>query len=693
MTVKRLSARAALALATCVLTSAALASQAQLPPDPPKLDAQGRIAFVGIKDIEEFKALPDYHEPDWVTANFVAKGKLPPVKERLPDEPLVLKSASAPNGIGVYGDVLRHVIAGRPEGWNFSAGQSQGGGGIDIGLSECLTRTGPLYQVRAAEAEPLPNLAKSWEWSTDGHQLTMHLIKGAKWSDGVPFNADDVLFHWEDIIHDKNVAAPGGASPATFGEKTSLQKFDDNTVVWTFEDAFPKRYLYAMAFGSFCPGPAHLLKPQHPKYSKNSYEQFKAAFPANYMNFAVMGAWVPVEHRPNDIVVLRRNPYYWKVDDKGNQLPYLDEVQYKLSTTADREAQAIAGTGDLASLDQVEGFADAAKRAAQADAPARLEFGPRIFGYSLFLNFSANGWGEPDERAKAVREINRNDHFRKALTMALNRAKLGEAVVKGPFTAIYPGGLYAGTNVYDKASTTYYPFDLAGAAAELEKAGLTDTDGSGYVNFPKTLLGGRKVEIGLLTDTDDPADKRLADAVVAAMDALGIKVTASAADAKRRDALSDAGKFDWMIHRNPPELVTPAQNALLLAPTGPKTSLFHRAGTDGSVDLLPFEKDLVDVANKAAVTGDAKQRAELMKQYQKIYTANVYGIGLTQYPGGLIVNKRFANIPPGAPVFLSNWGEDTLVRERIYVPKDKQRIYELHPATLPGAPGSSGPVQ
>ncbi len=47
-----------------------------------------------------------------------------------------------------------------------------------------------------------------------------------------------------------------------------------------------------------------------------------------------MGAWVPVDYRPDDIIVLRRNPFYWKVDEKGNQLPYLDEIHYKLSTWA-----------------------------------------------------------------------------------------------------------------------------------------------------------------------------------------------------------------------------------------------------------------------------------------------------------------------------------------------------------------------
>ncbi len=73
---------------------------------------------------------------------------------------MVYKTGNMKDGVGVYGDVMRHVIGGRPEGWNYWAGQTQGWGGIDIGLQECLTRTGPLFQVKAEELAPLPNVAK-----------------------------------------------------------------------------------------------------------------------------------------------------------------------------------------------------------------------------------------------------------------------------------------------------------------------------------------------------------------------------------------------------------------------------------------------------------------------------------------------------------------------------------------------------
>ena len=687
----------ALGGASLLLGVSLVATQAQMaepttPPDPPVFEAQGFPTFVGIADIYEYKALSEYKEPDFVKA-FVDAGKLPPVAERLPKEPLVFKAANMPDGIGVYGDVMRHVIGGRPEGWNYIGGQSQGWGGIDIGMSECLTRSGPLFEVRAEELEPMPNLAKSWEWSEDGHELTMHLIEGAKWSDGDPFDSEDVMFYWEDSVLDPNVSPVNPAPPEIFGDGTTLEALDAYTIKWTFKEVRPTQYLYAMAYGTFCPGPSHILKPQHPKYNAdNTYDEFKNAFPPEYMNIPVMGAWVPVEYRADDIIVMRRNAYYWKVDEQGNQLPYLNEMHYRLSTWADRDVQAVAGSGDFSNLEQAESYVEALKRSADPNAPARLAFGARTIGYSLFPNLSANGWGEPDERQQAIRELNRNEDFRKAITYAIDRQRLGEALVKGPFTAIYPGGLYAGTTYYDKASTVSYPYSLESAKELLKKAGLEDTDGNGVLNFPAGTAGGADVEITILANADYQTDKNLAEGVVAMLEPLGIRAIPNILTGTQRDDTQQSGKFDWMIERNTSALITIVQNTSELAPVGAHTSRFHQAGTDGTVDLLSYEQEMVDVVNQFIATDDATKRADLMKQYQRLYTENVNAIGLTQYPGALIINKRFANIPAGAPIFMFNWAEDNIIRERVFVPADKQQGYELHPNTLPGAPGSAGPV-
>jgi peptide/nickel transport system substrate-binding protein len=198
-------------------------------------------------------------------------------------------------------------------------------------------------------------------------------------------------------------------------------------------------------------------------------------------------------------------------------------MHHKLSTWADRDVQAVAGSGDFSNLEQPESFVESLKRAAQADAPARLEFGPRIIAYSLLFKLSANGWGEPDERGPALRQLARDEHFRKAVTEAIDRRKLGESLVKGPFTTIYPGGLLSGASFCDKASTVYYPYDLTEAKQELAKAGVVDASGKGGVNFRKGLANGDKIAVTLLTNAGYQTAKTLAEGVPTAMQALGIR--------------------------------------------------------------------------------------------------------------------------------------------------------------------------
>ena len=126
-----------------------------------------------------------------------------------------------------------------------------------------------------------------------------------------------------------------------------------------------------------------------------------------------------------------------------------------------------------------------------------------------------------------------------------------------------------------------------------------------------------------------------------------------------------------------------------LALTGPATATWQYANAKGELDLLPYEQKLVDDITAFNSTQDAATCADAMKDYQKTFTENVNAVGLTAYPGALIINKHFANIPLGAPLFMYNWTEANIIRERVFMPADKQIGAEPHPGKLAAKLGES----
>ncbi len=157
-----------------------------------------------------------------------------------------------------------------------------------------------------------------------------------------------------------------------------------------------------------------------------------------------------VEYKTDEIMVLRRNPYYWKVDEAGKQLPYLDEVQFEKGTEGvGRTLSTMAGSGDHSNLENPGVFIETLKRADEEDAHFYVEWGPETLAFSLHLNQSAT-LGVKDERDAALRELFRDVDFRRALSQAIDRDGMAQAVVRGPFLRAWPGGLYPGSPYFSR---------------------------------------------------------------------------------------------------------------------------------------------------------------------------------------------------------------------------------------------------
>ena len=655
-------------------------------PAPPELDLGGTTAEpVAIDQIMTYKALPEYKEPEWVTA-LVDEGKLPPVAERLPTEPKVILASGMVDGIGVYGDVWRDFSACPTAGWNNGAGVTSGWFGIES-MSfnyQSLVKTGPLYRINQ-DVEPIPNLAKSWEWSEDGKQLTMHLIEGAKWSDGDPFDAEDVIFTWEDLINDPQVVrfGPKGEGWNTDDQPTTLEMVDQYTIKFTFAASKPLEKYYIMDEGDFNISPSHILKPLHPKYnSEMDYKEFADALPPDLLPAVTMGPWVPVEYKTDELLIMRRNPYFWTVDEEGHQLPYIDEAVYKKGPTgAGRTECTIAGGCDHTNVENPSSeYLTSLQAAAEPDSQFKMNWGPEDLAFNLELNQSETA-GLKDDRDTAVRALFREDKFRQAVSHALDRDGIAQSIFRGPLLRAFPGGLFPGSPEFDPASVVYYGFDVEKAKALLAELGLTDTNGNGILNFPADGPGaGQDLVFGLNSNEDQAEGKIVADQIVVMLNAVGIKINARPFNSQTMTDLNESGEWDMRITR-PDTYLLPFTQCNNLGPVTPQTPGWNRQGAGERV-LRDWEQEIADKAAAYCAERDPAARKQLINEWNYLWTYHNYSIGTVIGRKGLALAKRFKNVPGGIPARLYQWVEDAIMSEIIWTPVEEHKE-QVRPNVIP----------
>lgn len=642
----------------------------------------------GLEQILKYARLPSYSQSP-VLDSLVSSGKLPPLEERLPEEPQVMMTAAMSDGPGVYGGVWRDVYAAPTEGWNWGAGQSQGYFGVNSIVQEPLVRSAPIYR-RADAPDPLPNLARSWEWSADGLTLTMHLIRGARWSDGHPFTTADVMFTWHDLILDPKVRHRASRSTWQIdGKDVALEKVDDYTLRWTFPVPRPMHLLFAMDEADFSVSPAHVLRHRHPRYDKNAdYVGFENCLPPQSLPPVTMGPWVPVHYKTDELLVFRRNPYYWKVDEGGRQLPYLEEVVFERANDGiQRTYRTLAGSADHTNVENPSSFVEVTKRLTDPRAHFEVKWGPETLGFSLTVNLSAN-LGIRSERDLELRRLFRDLRFRRALSQAFDRRGLCDVLVRGPFLRPWPGGLFPGSPYFELASVVHYPHSPNTSRRLLAEIGFRDTDGDGIVNWTEGKLAGQNLVL-LMFSAQNNASVTLSEALVPLMRQIGIQINLRRMEGTGMQSAVDSGRWELMVTRNGQCFAVPFTRANELAAITRQTPFWHREGNQPR-DMQPFEKELVDIVNSFRAEPSVAARRRLMSRYNRIYTENIYSIGMVIGRYGLALAKRFRNTPDGAPVFLYQWTWDNVQPEQMWV-GPAERIDQIMPGVVPLYAG--GPSQ
>lgn len=392
----------------------------------------------------------------------VAAGELPPVEERLPEDPSVLEPLEE---IGQYGGRLVYVPPGRLR---------------DV-------RNHGLFRRSSDGAKILPDIAEGYQYSEDDKTLTIYLRKGMKWSDGVLFTVDDILFWWEDIMLNEELSPTGpGKEWKPGGKVAEFEKVDDWTLRIHFAAPNPglmadKSHPYGMAQAHFF-NPKHYLKKWHIDYNSEAnelakeegYEYWWQALSYHQgkwethkrIGLPTLSTWIVTEITPS-YMMAERNPYFWQVDTAGNQLPYIDQLFVpNFEDPAVIVMKAIAGE-----LDFVQGY----ELLPMDDYPVVKE-GEKEGDYRVLLyrDFKSDAVISinPLTPDPVVRKILGDIRFRQALSLAIDREMINRVV----FFGLSNPGQYAplpSSSFYKEEWGTYYAdYDVGRANILLDEMGL-----------------------------------------------------------------------------------------------------------------------------------------------------------------------------------------------------------------------------
>ena len=397
---------------------------------------------------------------------YLANKGLPPVAERLPEDPVVVVPHER---VGKYGGTARITL---DDGWQF------------FNWEAALTLSPDMRTV-------LPNLAESWTVSDDGRVTSIRLRKGLRWSDGEPLTSDDFVFNFNHLWLDKEY------SPITSRliQGGRIVREDDYNFRYVFDEPNPLFVNLIGQYGNFMVDPEHYFRRFHPAYADREElaERTRREGFISWMEWvrALKGsrieqsAEVPtlrafrVVSRTLQMMRLERNPYYFKVDPAGNQLPYIDRVDAEIVLDNAELSTAKASTGQL----DFSAFALRTQdipllKLGERTGLINVYIWTRLHSSDVVLQFN---FTHANER---LRTLYWDKRFRHALSYAINRQEMNEIIYFDLGTprqvTVHPSSAY-----YEpEFAFAHANYDPARARALLDEMGIKDVTGDGFRDYP-----------------------------------------------------------------------------------------------------------------------------------------------------------------------------------------------------------------
>lgn len=583
-----------------------------------------------------------------------AAGKLPAVAQRIGQDPLVIKPV---HSIGKYGGEIRrgYITA----------------GDFNNGTFFC---TGPdsLLYIDYAEKNIVPNLARGFELSKDNKELTLHLRRGMKWSDGQPFTADDIVFWYESMYLNHAITAESSVLA-----KTTVKKIDDVTVQYISTEPYPQlpRVLAAetdlggpTAGGKTGQGgfaPKHYLSKFHPDFTSEK-EANRIAGAAGFANWSLyllnrndfslnpdlpsVSPWVVTRPINNSPWTFEANPYSIWVDTEGNQLPYIPKITMQDAGNKEVIAlRAVAGEYDFQDRNlQVASLPVLLKNQKRSNytvhrAPMRIQ------DFLLRLNLAY-------DKDKVIGDLVRNVDFRRALSLGIDRNQINQTFFLG--TAVATSAMVADDSPYfagPEWRTKWATLDVAQANQLLDKIGLTKKDATGLRMRPD---GKGPIRLDYIANTSVADFPAMGEIIRTQWKRIGIDLNVEtlapslfiqktlSGDFNMQGITAGNGNEDVFIDQTgivPTTMVT--------GPMGiPYAKWYLSGGKDGvkppnSMKLLINAMDMV---GRGSAASDS-ERIQIGKQIymmhvDQVWSIGVVGFGLTIY-GLYLANNKLGNVP------------------------------------------------
>ena len=594
------------------------------------------------------KKIEAFHESPMLRVK-VAAGELPPVEERLPENPFVQEPWEE---IGKFGGTLELINNGGLLDW--------------VNADNCVgSAPSPAIHPRYAYlgGEILPGFLESWEMSKDAKTWTFQIRKGLKWSDGVPVTTDDVRYAFEDVYFNKELYPARAFEFLEWGgERVKLEIVDD----YTFRLTFGKPYglfLPSPYFG-FPPDllmrPKHYLKQFHKKYtpleeleplmkekgfSKEEWARFYLNMdPAgNWSSIYIsniahptLSPWILVDIPKPEEWVLERNPYYYKVDPQGNQLPYIDKMRVLTEIAQPEVVTMKILTGEV---DVAGGF-----MTKLVDYPLYMKNREKG-GYEVML--PRNSWDYPliyalnlSPKDPVLRKIIQDIRFRQALSLALDREDFKESIFFGFGTPSQQSPLGASIFYEEKLANAYADYDPERANALLDEMDLNWDEKHEYRLRPD----GEKLTLSYIYPPVNPLSTPGAELAKEYWEKIGIYVPLKLVDWALWNEIQGGNEnvvCGWINMAT----VIPEWFIGGFMVVVPEWHDWYMTGGEKGTEPIPAAKRVYELRDVLYSTPSEEERLSAGKELHRLQAENLWVIGtVAEPPVPFIYSKKLGNI-------------------------------------------------